>query len=354
MKFPDEPRAGESIKHTVTQLMRWCRATRITGIAGGQVREGPNGTVLIPGNAKAPAAQQAKKGRFQLSFSGADQRLLIAEGAVAFDEDKLVTPKFPTLNNNSIAGGSYWDLTVPSDAGEWTSGTDYRIVVIVTQEDEDSRLEVLGEEDPEDEEGDEDWTSQLVIGTVRFKPSDSDPSKLALEELVQLWQSDILWPYPGSSSSAPSSGDSGDSSGDSEGSEKSSNAIVPLATRETRFAALATMESNQVLFEFVLRDIEIAGRETRVRIHPDHLAVCEPETLTVCGSPCAPTPHPVGAEVVGEDIVIRASAMPWRRPRRVTLKLTGVRRGFGGWDMPNRTEAQFTENENSLKAMYKR
>jgi hypothetical protein len=49
MKFPDEPRTGESVKDTIVQLMRWCRATRITGIAGGRVQEGPNGTILIPG-----------------------------------------------------------------------------------------------------------------------------------------------------------------------------------------------------------------------------------------------------------------------------------------------------------------
>jgi len=114
------------------------------------------------------------------------------------------------------------------------------------------------------------------------------------------------------------------------------------------------MESNQVLFEFVIRSIPISGAETRVPIHPEHIAVCEPGSLWICGAPCGSTPHAVGAEIVGSEIVLRASRFPWARPDKVTLKITGVRKGFAEWDMPSRTSQQYHQNEKSLRAMYKR
>jgi hypothetical protein len=60
----------------------------------------------------------------------------------------------------------------------------------------------------------------------------------------------------------------------------------------------------------------------------------------------------VSASVEGDQLVIHA--WPLLRPTSVTLKLTGVRRGFADWDMPDRTREQFVANEESLKNMYPR
>ena len=158
----------------------------------------------------------------------------------------------------------------------------------------------------------------------------------------------------GGSGGGSSGGSSGGSGGGSSGSEKSSNAIVPLASRQAGFAALATIESNQVLLEFVLRNVVITGRETRVAILPDWVAVCEPGTLMVCGAPCAATPHIVGAWVSGGEVILTAARLPWNRPQSVTFKLTGIRKGFSSWDMPDRTQLQFTQNEESIQGMYQR
>lgn len=117
------------------------------------------------------------------------------------------------------------------------------------------------------------------------------------------------------------------------------------------FGSLFTMESSEVLFEFVAWSIGIHARTTIVPIDPRWLSVCEPGTLAVTGI-ASPLPVPIGAEVIGGTLVIRAS--PWfrRRPPAVTVKLTGVRKGFLGWDMPERSRAQFDANEAFLNSAY--
>lgn len=47
MKFPNEPRKGESIAQAFSELLRWCRANNVVGIAGGAVRESSNGKTLV-------------------------------------------------------------------------------------------------------------------------------------------------------------------------------------------------------------------------------------------------------------------------------------------------------------------
>lgn len=47
MKFPDEPRHGESVMDTVVALLRWCRANNVVGCSNGFVQETPNGKVII-------------------------------------------------------------------------------------------------------------------------------------------------------------------------------------------------------------------------------------------------------------------------------------------------------------------
>ena len=54
MKFPDEPRPGDSIRDTVTELMSWCRANNVVGISGGRVAISPNGKTLFLSSSPIP------------------------------------------------------------------------------------------------------------------------------------------------------------------------------------------------------------------------------------------------------------------------------------------------------------
>jgi hypothetical protein len=160
---------------------------------------------------------------------------------------------------------------------------------------------------------------------------------------------------PSSSSSEPSSSESSSEPSSSEpssdsGSDKST-AIVPMPWHPTGYGALFTVESNEVLFEFVAWRIPILARTTIIPIDPRWLHVCEPDELQVTSIVSA-LPVPIGAEVVGGTLVIRVS--PWirRRPKAVTVKLTGIRKGFLGWDMPARSREQFEANEAFLNSAY--
>lgn len=177
-------------------------------------------------------------------------------------------------------------------------------------------------------------------------------------EIVQDIGSDVYWHgafidnQSSSSSGSGGSGSSGASGGGSVSGSDKSTAIVPMPWHPKGYGALFTMESNEVLFEFVMRGIPILGRETIVRIDSRFLHVCEEGSIIVAGTPVGPEPYPVGASVSGNVLKLTAYARKDRRPSKVNLKLTGVRRGFHGFNMPERSQTQFEANEQFLNSAY--
>ena len=114
-----------------------------------------------------------------------------------------------------------------------------------------------------------------------------------------------------------------------------------------------------MLFEFVLRDIPLTGRRTRYELDHRYRFVCEPNSLVVAGQPNPDVPANMSARIEGAYLVIEAEPAacwwkPWHKklPSKVTLKLTGVRRGFAGMNMPERSVAQFNANESFLNSIY--
>jgi hypothetical protein len=189
----------------------------------------------------------------------------------------------------------------------------------------------------------------LLIGTV----DGNSP-------VVQKVSSDITWAVTilagsqDSSSGSEASEDSTPSGGSGSEAEKSSNAIVEGPWAKGKFVALATMESNQVLFEFIVRDIRIRGRRTMVRIDPRFMYVCEPNSLCVAAAPCGDLPYPVGANVVSNVLILTGQARADRRPKTVNVRLTGLRKGFKDWDMPSRTAKQKAQSEAARRREYDR
>jgi len=136
------------------------------------------------------------------------------------------------------------------------------------------------------------------------------------------------------------------------GSDKST-AIVPMDWHDKGYGALFTMESNEVLFEFVMRDIPLEGANTVTRIDDRFLAVCEPDSMTVTGI-SGDRAGSVGAVVEKNNVILSAWPLSFLRPSKVTLKLTGTRKGFRGFDMPERSKEQFIANENFINSAYPR
>jgi hypothetical protein len=189
----------------------------------------------------------------------------------------------------------------------------------------------------------------LLIGTVD-----------AVSPVLQKVSSDIPWHVTilagsqDSSSGSNPSEDSTPSAGSGSESEKSSNAIVYAPWAKGKHVALATMESNQVLFEFIVRDIKLRGRFTMIKIDPRFLYVCEPDSMCVASAPCGDLPYPVGASVKNDVLILTAQARADRRPKTVNVRLTGIRKGFKDWDMPSRTAKQKAQSEEARRREYDR
>lgn len=47
MKFPNYPRSGRSLRDDFRDLINFARASRITSVIGGKIKETPNGSVLV-------------------------------------------------------------------------------------------------------------------------------------------------------------------------------------------------------------------------------------------------------------------------------------------------------------------
>jgi len=148
---------------------------------------------------------------------------------------------------------------------------------------------------------------------------------------------------PGSSSS---SGPSSSSSG----SDKST-AIVPAPWEESGFAALFAHEMPDVRFDDVML-VHVRGRVTRVPIDPRYVAVCELGSILVCGA--VGNTGAVKCARVARGILTVETFMLRAKPSVVTVRLTGVRRGFAGLRFPSRSRRQFDANEAFINSAYPR
>ena len=186
----------------------------------------------------------------------------------------------------------------------------------------------------------------VKIGTVASGDAGYD-----VPSLDQNISTDVYWLTAFGEQEESSNSDSSSSSSDS-GSDKST-AIVPMDWHDKGYGALFTMESNEVLFEFVMRDVPVVGSKTVARIDDRFLAVCERDSMVVTGI-SGDKLGPVGAVIKDNEVILDALPVSFLRPNKVTLKLTGTRKGFEGFDMPERSKEQFTANERFINSAYPR
>ena len=170
-----------------------------------------------------------------------------------------------------------------------------------------------------------------------------------IENLDQNISTDVYWLTAFAVQEESSNGSTSDSTS---GSDKST-AIVPMDWHDKGYGALFTMESNEVLFEFVMRDVPVTGSKTVARIDDRFLAVCERDSMVITGI-SGDKLGPVGAVIKDNEVILDALPVSFLRPNKVTLKLTGTRKGFKGFDMPERSKEQFIANERFINSAYPR
>ncbi|MBP84432.1 MAG: hypothetical protein CMO61_11360 [Verrucomicrobiales bacterium] len=216
--------------------------------------------------------------------------------------------------------------------------------------------ELKGPDEPEqqslpNEDGGKFW---VKIGNVAEGDGGYD-----ISSLDQNISTDVYWitafaePIGGIGSGDDSSGSTSGGGGDDPSGSDKSTAIVPMGWHDKGYGALFTMESNEVLFEFVMRDVPVVGPKTVTRIDDRFLAVCEPDSMVITGV-AGDRAGSVGAVVEKNNVVLSAWPLSFLRPNKVTLKLTGVRKGFKHLDMPERSREQFIANEKFINSAYPR
>ena len=204
----------------------------------------------------------------------------------------------------------------------------------------DLRKEITNQQSLPNEGGEGEFN--VKIGNV---PEEGTP----ISTLDQNISTDVYWLTAFAVQEEDSNGSTSDSTS---GSDKST-AIVPMDWHDKGYGALFTMESNEVLFEFVMRDVPVTGSKTVARIDDRFLAVCERDSMVVTGI-SGDKLGPVGAVIKDNEVILDALPVSFLRPNKVTLKLTGTRKGFEGFDMPERSKEQFTANERFINSAYPR
>jgi len=204
----------------------------------------------------------------------------------------------------------------------------------------DLRKEITNQQSLPNEGGEGEFN--VKIGNV---PEEGTP----ISTLDQNISTDVYWLTAFAVQEESSNGSTSDSTS---GSDKST-AIVPMDWHDKGYGALFTMESNEVLFEFVMRDVPVTGSKTVARIDDRFLAVCERDSMVVTGI-SGDKLGPVGAVIKDNEVILDALPVSFLRPNKVTLKLTGTRKGFKGFDMPERSKEQFIANERFINSAYPR
>ncbi len=95
----------------------------------------------------------------------------------------------------------------------------------------------------------------------------------------------------------------------------------------------------------------VTDSDTLLAIDAKYLEVCEPDSVQVCG--CVPDlPVLVSATVADGQIRVRLGHRDDDQPVTLTIRLTGIRKGFRGHRFPDRTEEQFLANEAFIRSAY--
>lgn len=147
------------------------------------------------------------------------------------------------------------------------------------------------------------------------------------------------------SSSAPSSSEESSSAPSSESDSEKSTAIVPMPWNAGGYGMMYCVESNQVIWTFVIWELPIRAARMVIPIDPRWLFVSEPGTMTVAGAPAGDRPFAVGAVVDGGNLVITVSKWRSRRPSKISLQLVSLRKGHAFRDMDDCTKEDFDKNE---------
>ena len=274
-------------------------------------------------------------------------------------EFRLVTAR---LSGYLIPGGSQWaEVTSIPDDGLWNQSGNRITTPLIVVNDKigclslESGSNVIAYYHPEQNEY---WILNGCSGEVSSSSSPSESSSSPSSSSSS---------NPSDSSSSSTSSSSSSSSSDSSSSLSSesssvpsqyssivsdsskSSAIVPATWSSTGYAALFVSEMPDVRFDDIMV-VEVNEKESSFLIDPKFIDVCEYNSIEICG--CIPSdPINVGASIENDVVKIKISRKR-KKSVKITLRLTGIRKGFANNRFAERTKEQFIANEKFLRQAY--
>ena len=183
--------------------------------------------------------------------------------------------------------------------------------------------------------------SNTVFGVIPSSPwpdnpiIDFQPNGLFIDNVFE------QVPSGGGSSSGTGSAAPGPSS-------SKSTAIVPCSWNEEGFTALFIAEMPEVRFDDHA-EIFPKKRVSKTPIDPKFMEVCEPDSVRVISA--LGDTAPVRYARIEEGSIVLGLSM-WKRPTKVCVRLSGIRRGFRNLRFPDRTKNQFEHNERFINSAY--
>ena len=152
----------------------------------------------------------------------------------------------------------------------------------------------------------------------------------------------------GGSGSGGSGGGSGGSGGDGPsggggGGSGKDTAIVKASWTTGGYTALYALETPDVRFEDILV-CELNQVDSTATIDPKFIEVCEPGGIEVCGH-SSNLPVLIGASTDANKIKILFAEQKPDQSLRIVFRVTAIRRGFAGVRFPDKTEADYENNQ---------
>lgn len=291
--------------------------------------------------------------RFFLRYDQTNHRLYVGKGHVAFIplDSGVINPIEPFIKMGEGEDApkiKIWSETIPETEmppylevpeGETAcsaDGSEFWVLVKASTGTAELIIHDTEEQLPKIKEGE----FYFQIGS--FKVCTGEDGKETVNELKQIWESDITLidvEVPSSSGSSSSGG------------ESKTTAIVPASWTPDKYTALFIAEMPEVRFDDVVRvrvPEDARGRYT-VDLDSRYVEVCEKGTIEVVGyatdrATCC------GFRVNGGRVTIE---LPWfRRPSYINMRLSAFRKDFFGLRFPNRNGKQFEENESFINSAY--
>ena len=126
-------------------------------------------------------------------------------------------------------------------------------------------------------------------------------------------------------------------------------AIVPAYWSQKGYVALYCLESPDVRFEDVVTIYRPRyAKKWSFQTCRKFTGLCEWGTLSVVGYSTS-KPCPVGLKINKEGLLeINTSILPWNRPNKIEVKISGIRKGFPNIRLEEKSRHDFKANEELL------